>query len=60
MNNQKELKNGTDLLLCLDIALSIMDEYKLKGNAKRKANLFRQEVEKSVNTAIDESHERNE
>lgn len=57
MNNQKELKNGTDLLLSLDVTLSIMDYYDLKGNAKRKANLFRNEVEKSVNTAIDESHE---
>lgn len=60
MNNQKELKNGTDLLTSLDVTLSIMDEYQLKGNAKRKANLFRQEVEKVVNPAIDEMHERDE
>lgn len=60
MNNQKELKNGTDLLLVLDIAIATLDEYNLKGNPKRKANLFRQEVEKVVNSAIDEMHERNE
>lgn len=60
MNTQKELKNGTDLLLALDIVIAILDEYNLKGNPKRKANLFRKEVEKVVNSAIDEMHERNE
>lgn len=37
-----------------------MDEYNLKGNAKRKGNLFRNEVEKVVNPAIDEMHENDE
>ena len=53
MTNKKELKNGLDLLLLLDLTLATMEEYKLKGSVKNKANLFKKSIEKTVNKSID-------
>jgi len=53
-------KNGLELLLLLDLTLATMEEYKLKGVVKNKANLFRNAVEKSVNDAMDKNSELDE
>lgn len=57
---KKELKNGLELVLLMDLILATMDEYNLKGNVKNKANLFRKSIEKQVNKAIDHETQRDE
>lgn len=42
------LKNGIELLVTLQLALELMDEYKLKGRAKNTANMFKSALEKDV------------
>ena len=42
MNN---VKNGIELLVTLQLALELMDEYKLKGRAKNTANMFKDALE---------------
>lgn len=53
-------KNGLELLLLLDLTLATMQEYKLKGVVKNKANLFKNAVENSVNKAMDKNSELHE
>lgn len=45
MNN---VKNGIELLVTLQLALELMDEYKLKGRAKNTANMFKDALEKDI------------
>lgn len=51
-----EVKNGMELLLTMQLAVELMDEYKLKGNVKRKANMFRQELKKVLDNAYDTAY----
>lgn len=45
MNN---VKNGIELLVTLQLALELMDEYNLKGRAKNTANMFKDALEKDI------------
>jgi len=42
------MKTGLELLITLQLALEIMDEYKLNGLTKRRANLFKESIEKDI------------
>lgn len=42
------IKNGIELLVTLQLALELMDEYKLKGRAKNTANLFKDALEADI------------
>lgn len=48
MNNVVNVKNGIELLVTLQLALELMDEYKLKGRAKMTANMFKDALEKDI------------
>ena len=47
------MRNGLELVYTLQLALELMDEYKLKGVVKNKANLFRNAIEKEVSKSYD-------
>lgn len=56
MDNKKqqaELKNGLELVLTLQLALEIMDEYNLKGLSKKYGNMFKNTIEKSLSSSYD-------
>ena len=57
---QKELKNGLDLLLHCYLTLETMDAYKYKGQAKKYGNLFRNSLEKQIMKGIDEKLQNDE
>ena len=42
------VKNGLELLVTLQLALELMDEYKLKGRAKNTANMFKDALESDI------------
>jgi hypothetical protein len=42
------VKNGIELLVTLQLALELMDEYKLKGRAKNTANMFKDALESDI------------
>lgn len=42
------MKTGLELLVTLQLALEIMDEYNLKGLTKNRANLFKESIEKDI------------
>jgi hypothetical protein len=42
------VKNGIELLVTLQLALELMDEYNLKGRAKNTANMFKDALEKDI------------
>lgn len=48
MSNVTNVKNGIELLVTLQLALELMDEYKLKGRAKNTANMFKDALEKDI------------
>jgi len=48
MTNKGNLKNGLELLITLQLALELMDEYKLKGRAKNTANMFKNALENDI------------
>lgn len=52
-SDHKHLRNGIELLFTLQLALEIMDDYKLKGVLKNKANMFKKELEKDLNHSYD-------
>lgn len=54
------MKNGIELLLTMQLALELMDEYNLKGNVKNKANLFKRSIEKEVSNAYDNIYGKDE
>jgi hypothetical protein len=51
--DHKQMSTGVELLFTLQLALEIMDEYKLKGLLKNKANMFKMELEKTINDSYD-------
>lgn len=54
------MKNGLDLVFTMQLALELMDEYKLKGVIKNKANLFKKSIEKEVTRVYDINYLENE
>lgn len=56
----RELKNGTELILLLDLTMATMDEYNFKGRPKQLANLLKKEIEPRVNSVVDEMMIRDE
>lgn len=42
------VRNGIELLVTLQLALELMDEYKLKGRAKNTANMFKDALESDI------------
>lgn len=49
LNSEVEnLKNGVELVTTLQLALELMDVYKLKGRAKNTANLFKNALESDI------------
>lgn len=50
---RKQMSTGVELLFTLQLALEIMDEYKLKGLLKNKANMFKNELERTINESYD-------
>ncbi|WP_296683574.1 hypothetical protein [Flavobacterium sp.] len=48
MSNITNVKNGIELLVTLQLALELMDEYNLKGRAKNTANMFKDALEKDI------------
>lgn len=57
MEDNKDLKNGYDLLLLCYLTIETMEEYKLKGLVKKYANLFKNSIEKVVTKGIDAESE---
>lgn len=53
-------KNGLDLILHLDLCIASLEHYEPKGRAKKYANMFKNEIEKNVNSHIDQMHEADE
>lgn len=51
--DREKLRTGVELVLTLQLALEIMDEYKLAGKVKNFANMFKKELEKDVSRAYD-------
>jgi hypothetical protein len=45
---RKDLKNGLELVLTLQLTLELMDEYKLKGLPKKYGNMFKNSLEKDL------------
>lgn len=60
MIENKELKNGLELLLLCYLTIETMEQYNVKGLEKKYLNLFRNQIEKKVVRRIDEIHENNE
>tara|TARA_R110001632_G_scaffold126252_2_gene239793 strand:- start:1372 stop:1725 length:354 start_codon:yes stop_codon:yes gene_type:complete len=52
-NLEKELRNGLELVLALQLTLELMDEYKLKGLPKKYGNMFRKSLEKGLSESYD-------
>lgn len=50
------MRNGLELVLTMQLALELMDEYKLKGVVKNKANLFKKSIEKEVTKSYDRNY----
>ena len=48
MKENKELKNGVELLLSLALSLDLLEQYKANRLMKRKINLAKEEIEKSI------------
>lgn len=56
MENKKkedELRNGLELVLTLQLALELMDEYKLRGLSKKYGNMFKKSLEKNLSELYD-------
>lgn len=53
MKDKAVVKTGLELVLTLQLALEIMDEYKLNGLLKKHGNLFKNTLEKNVGEAYD-------
>ena len=51
--SQKNLKNGLELVLTLQLTLELMDEYKLKGLPKKYGNMFKNSLEKDLSQSFD-------
>lgn len=47
---KEDYKNGIELLITLQLALELMDEYKLKGRAKQTANMFKNALEAEISS----------
>lgn len=60
MEENKELKNGLDLLLHCYLTIESMESYNLKGLVKKYANLFKNSLEKKVVKGIDEESKNDE
>jgi hypothetical protein len=50
---QKELRNGLELVLTLQLTLELMDDYKLTGLPKKYGNMFKKSLEKNVSESYD-------
>tara|TARA_B110000908_G_scaffold36958_1_gene44349 strand:+ start:3739 stop:4092 length:354 start_codon:yes stop_codon:yes gene_type:complete len=50
---RKDLKNGLELVLTLQLTLELMDEYKLKGLPKKYGNMFKNSLEKDLSQSYD-------
>lgn len=60
MKDNKELKNGLDLLLHTYLTIECMESYKLKGLVKKYANMFKNSLEKAVMVGIDKESQNDE
>lgn len=45
---KEDYKNGLELLVTLQLALELMDAYKLKGRTKQTANMFKDALENDI------------
>ena len=51
--DREKLRTGVELVLTLQLALEIMDEYNLSGKVKNFAKMFKNELERDVSKAYD-------
>ena len=60
MNNNSDLRNGTELLLTMMLVTELIDSYGAKRDIKRTANLFKNTFEKDLYVAYDRMHKEDE
>ncbi len=60
MQDNKDIKNGLDLLLHTYLTLESMESYNLKGLVKKYGNMFKNSLEKAVMNGIDKESENDE
>lgn len=53
----EQIKTGVELVLTLQLAIEIMDEYKLTGRVKKYGNMFKNELERDLSKAYDRVYE---
>lgn len=53
MDRDNNLKTGVELVLTLQLAIEIMEEYNLTGRIKKYGNMFKRELETHISRAYD-------
>jgi hypothetical protein len=50
---REQIKTGVELVLTLQLAIEIMEEYKLTGRIKKYGNMFKRELDTHISRAYD-------
>jgi hypothetical protein len=54
---REKLKTGVELVLTLQLAIEIMEEYNLTGRIKKYGNMFKRELDTHISRAYDRIYE---